>query len=395
MARKQRAGVEDRWHRKVREADGSTRTEQSKDYGRGKRWRARYVDPDGRERSKSFDTKGQAQQWLNTEVTAKVVTGTYTAPEAGRVTVADVYTVWIGAQGHVAPKTLGLRRGSWANRVEPMFGHLAVADVKTTVIRQWVASMSERGDGASSIDAAFGVLRGVMEFAVEDQRIPRNPCKGVKLPKKKPPQRGYLTHAQVALLASKIEHQPEVVRFLAYSGLRFGELSALRVSDFDMLRRRVNVSRSVVEYNGLHWRAPKTNERRSVPFPSALAAELSALMVGKGRDDLVFTDSRGGVLRGNNYRVVYFAAAVKECQKVDPTFPTITPHDLRHTAASLAVSAGANVKAVQRMLGHAKASMTLDTYADLFDCDLDSVADRLDVGLREAAAYPLRTGVGK
>lgn len=59
--------------------------------------------------------------------------------------------------------------------------------------------------------------------------------------------------------------------------------------------------------------------------------------------------------------------------------PKIAPHELRHTAASLAVSAGANVKALQRMLGHAKASQTLDRYADLFDDDLDQVADRLDV----------------
>ena len=56
----------------------------------------------------------------------------------------------------------------------------------------------------------------------------------------------------------------------------------------------------------------------------------------------------------------------------------LTPHELRHTAASLAVSAGANVKAVQRMLGHASAAMTLDTYADLFDDDLNAVSDRLD-----------------
>ena len=69
-----------------------------------------------------------------------------------------------------------------------------------------------------------------------------------------------------------------------------------------------------------------------------------------------------------------------------PEFPTITPHSLRHTAASLAISAGANVKAVQRMLGHAKASMTLDVYADLFDDDLDVVADRLDTAIKSGAA---------
>jgi len=63
--------------------------------------------------------------------------------------------------------------------------------------------------------------------------------------------------------------------------------------------------------------------------------------------------------------------------------PGLTPHELRHTAASLAVSAGANVKAVQRMLGHASAAMTLDRYADLFDDDQDAVADRLD-GIRQS-----------
>lgn len=86
-----------------------------------------------------------------------------------------------------------------------------------------------------------------------------------------------------------------------------------------------------------------------------------------------------------------FGPAGKKCQKADETFPSITPHDLRHTAASLAVSEGANVKAVQRMLGHAKASMTLDVYADLFDEDLDIVADKLDAAIRSAADQ-LRTG---
>jgi integrase len=113
-------------------------------------------------------------------------------------------------------------------------------------------------------------------------------------------------------------------------------------------------------------------------------------MVGKARDDLVFTNLHGAVLRNSHYRQDVFAPAVRTCQKADDAFQSITPHDLRHTAASLAVSAGANVKAVQRMLGHAKASMTLDVYADLFDEDLDGVADRLDAAIK-SAADPLRT----
>jgi integrase len=165
--------------------------------------------------------------------------------------------------------------------------------------------------------AASGDGRGL-----EDNRIARNPCDGVKLPKRQHADRGYLTHAQVAALACTVEYRPEVVRFLAYTGLRWGEMSALRVGDFDMLRRRVNVSRSVTEFNGLVWSTPKSWERRSVPFPASLADELAALMVGKGRDALMFTTTRGDVLRVSNYRKRFFAPAVAACQKADESFPT-------------------------------------------------------------------------
>jgi integrase len=212
-------------------------------------------------------------------------------------------------QGHISPKTAATRRSAWGSRVELHWGDVAVVDVKTSAIKAWVAKMAADEVGAPTIENAFGLLRQVMGAALEDNRIARNPCDGVRLPKRQHADRGYLTHAQVSALADTVDRQPEVVRLLAYTGLRWGEMAALRVCDFDMLRRRVNVSRSVTESGGLQWSTPKTWERRSVPFPASIA---------------------------------------------DETFPTITPHDLRHTAASLAISAGANVKAVQRMLGHTR-----------------------------------------
>ena len=405
--RNRRAGIEDRWTRTVRLPDGTTKTEPSANHGKGSRWRARYVDDEGREHAKGFARKSDAQQWLDTDVTTKFVTGTYVAPAAGRATVGDVYRSWSASQAHIAPKTAQSRRSTWGSRVEEQWGDVAVADVKTAAVRAWVAALVADGVGVPTIENAFGLLRQIMGAAVEDARVPRNPCDGVKLPKRKHADRGYLSHAQVAALAGAVERNPEVVRFLAYTGLRWGEMAALRVQDFDMLRRRVNVSRSVTESGGLVWSTPKTHERRSVPFPAALADELAALMVGRTRDQLVFTDLRGGVLRNSNWRARVFDKAVTAVKAdavaqrakevaatatsatpgtaTTPEFPTITPHDLRHTAASLAVSAGANVKAVQRMLGHAKASMTLDVYADLFDEDLDGVADRLDAAIKSTA----------
>jgi integrase len=393
--RNRRAGVEDRWFKTVRTEDGKTETKPSTRHGIGLRWRARYVDDTGRERSKQFTRKIDAQRWLDNEVTAKLATGTYVDPDAGRVTVAAVYEPWSKAQAHIKARTVAVRQGAWLNRVSPVFGDVPVVDVKPSAVRAWVAKMVADELGVATIENAFGVLRQVLGAAVEDSRIARNPCEGVKLPKRGHADRGYLTHAQVAALAAAVEYLPEVVRFLAYTGLRWGELAALRVQDFDMLRRRVNVSRSVTEYNGLVWSTPKSWERRSVPFPASLADELAALMVGRGRDELVFTSPHGKVLRGTNYRRWVFAAAVAKCQKSDESFPTITPHDLRHSAASLAVSAGANVKAIQRMLGHAKASMTLDVYADLFDDDLDDVAVSLDAAIRSAAAVRLRSRPAK
>src|SRR5690606_18276604 len=97
---------------------------------------------------------------------------------------------------------------------------------------------------------------------------------------------------------------------------------------------------------------------------------------GKSQDEYLFGRGAKPVLLPNSQNG-WFAGAVRRARRIDPDFRRVTPHDLRHTAASLAVSAGANVKALQRMLGHASAAMTLDTYADLFDDDLDYVADAL------------------
>jgi integrase len=388
--RNRRSGVEDRWTKSIRDADGNVQAAPSVNYGKGMRWRARFVDDDGHERAKGFQRKTDAQRWLDAEVTAKLATGTYIEPSAGRVTVSAVYLAWFAAQSHISAKTAASRRSVWNSRVEPQWGDVLVAEVRSSAIRGWVATMVAEGAGTPIIENAFGVLRQILGAAVEDNRVARNPGDGVKLPKRKHADRGYLSHEQVAALASKVERDPEVVRFLAYTGLRWGEMAALRIQDFDMLRRRVNVSRSVTESGGLQWSTPKSWERRSVPFPTALAEELAALMTGKARDDLVFADQRGGVLRNSNWRARVFRPAVERCQAADDTFPSITPHDLRHTAASLAVSVRANVKAVQRMLGHAKASMTLDTYADLFDEDLDEVADRLDAAI-QTTADALRT----
>src|ERR1700739_931336 len=125
MKRNRRAGVEDRWTKTVRDLDGNTRTVPSARHGTGMRWMARYVEDQGREHAKAFSRKADAQAWLDSEVTAKLATGTYVAPKAGLVTVGAVYASWSASQGHISPKTAATRRSVWGSRIKPLWGNVA------------------------------------------------------------------------------------------------------------------------------------------------------------------------------------------------------------------------------------------------------------------------------
>jgi integrase len=398
--RNRRAGVEDRWTKSARDANGVQRTVPSANHGKGKRWRARYVDSNGREVAKGFGRKVDAQNWLN-EVTSRIVTGTYVAPGAGSVTVSELYKRWVGTFGHLKATTKAARESAWLTHVRDVWEATPVCEVQTSAVRTWVNELAAQGSSAPTIETALGVLRMILGLAVEDRRIASNPCNGVKAPRREHSRRAYLTHQQVDDLAAAMARDGLVVRFLAYTGLRYGEMAALAVADFDMLRRRVQVRRSVTEVKGkLEWSTPKCHERRSVPFPRFLTDDLARRMAGKGRDDLVFAAPGGGVLRIATFRTRVFNPAVAKLRGIGedgkPTtdWPRPTMHDLRHTAASLSISAGANVKAVQTMLGHKSAALTLDTYADLFPDDLEAVADALDaavLALRKSTADALRT----
>jgi integrase len=130
----------------------------------------------------------------------------------------------------------------------------------------------------------------------------------------------------------------------------------------------------------------KSGKARTVPLAAFVVDELAATCHGKGRDELIWPSATGGFLPPPGPPASWLSGAVARCQKADKSFPRVTAHDLRHTAASLATHAGANVKVVQRMMGHASAAMTLDVYADLFDDDLTGVADRLDVTVGRLSA---------
>jgi integrase len=350
-------------------------------YGKGKQYRARYVDTSGKEHTRRFQYKADATDWLK-QITRG---GLDIAPSVtGEWTVAQQFSLWI-RKADIAETTRATRQHTWRAHVANKWGDLQVTKVLPSDAKSWVADLVDAGTGVPTIENALGVLRMVLKDAVDDGRLVRNPCDGVNAPRRRHRARPYLTHRQVDQLAMAAgEVDGLVVRLLAYTGLRWGELAALSVGSVDMLRRRLQITKAVAEADGrLDWKSPKDHERRSVPFPAFLADELSKRMLGKGREDLLFSASNGGPLRVSLWRPRVFNVARDSLKG----FPKVTPNDLRHTAASLAVSAGGNVLALARMLGHEDPSLTLRTYADLFDSDLDALADVLDQH-RAAALKP-------
>ncbi|MCQ9386994.1 site-specific integrase [Brevibacterium moorei] len=166
------------------------------------------------------------------------------------------------------------------------------------------------------------------------------------------------------------------------SCLRFSEINGLQVGDIDLKKRRISVVRAWTqdETGVWHLGEPKYGKRRTVPVPAFLVLVLEAQMEEKA-DGARLIKRRNGSDKPLPYPGKangWGEASWLERGLEDANIARLTVHDLRHTAASLAVQVGANVKALSRMLGHADASMTLNVYADLFDSDLDDVAARLD-----------------
>jgi integrase len=196
----------------------------------------------------------------------------------------------------------------------------------------------------------------------------------------------YLTHEQLHRVAVASGRLRTLVLVLGYCGLRLGEATALRVGDVDIAARRIWVRRSVtpVRKTGLVEGPTKNHASRTVPVPVFIARLLETEISDRGPDALLFESARGGgylTPAQARYTFAKATAAVEGCQGV-------RIHDLRHTCASLAISSGANVKVVQKLLGHKTATLTLDRYGHLFPDDLDAVADAFDSAAGDLRAVP-------
>lgn len=341
---------------------------------RPKPWRARYRAPDGRQISKSFRRKVDAERWLLLEE-GDVLAGRWHDPRSGAELFSDYCERWLeGRSPQVAGKTDYNTRVLLRGRIVPAFGDKRLKQVTTTGVRDWQTSLLTEGLSPATVRTYRQILGQVLKQAVADGLLLTNPVEGVSAPTVRPRRQLFLTAEELERLAEAAAEYGPLVWFLGWSGLRFGEAAALRAGNIDAGRRRVRVEESVTEIGGrLEFGPPKTHESRTVIVPGFVIERIAPLLKGKDLGDLVFTAPRGGPLRLGNFRRRVFAPAAAAIGK-----PDLLPHDLRDTAASLAISSGASIKAIQRMLGHAAAAMTLDTYGSLFEEDLRALADRIE-----------------
>jgi len=341
-------------------------------------YRVRYRKPDGKQTDKrGFTTKRDAERWAN-RVEVSKMDGGYVAPSLGRATVGELGPAWLDRQkGHMKPSGFRSYDSAWRNHVLPRWEHTQINRISYSEVQAWVAGLSKR-IGPSMVANTYSVLARILDDAVRDRILASNPARGVKLPKRAPRHNVYLTTGQLDALARESGRYGSLVMLLGVGGLRWGEAAALTVADVDFLRRQVRLHRNAVKVGGtFEVGSLKSNRNRTVVLPAFVMDALAPDAEGRGRDDLLWPSEAGSYLGPPSSTGSWLSGAVARCRKADDTFPRVTAHDLRHTAASLAISAGANPKVVQRMLGHASAAMTLDVYADLFESDLDAVAENV------------------
>lgn len=338
----------------------------------------RYRTPDRRTtRKRGFKTKRDAQAWAD-QLEVDKRQGIYVAPAAGRVTLGEFSREWLESKHKLKPSTRARYRiivdGELAKH-----GRIPLGDITRRWVREWVTDLSV-DLAPASVHKTVGVLRQVLAMAVAESRLAINPVEGVELPTVVAAEQRFITLEQLRTLADAAGKHRVLVYVLGTCGLRFGEASELRWRDVDLDGLRINIARSVTLVDGVfELGTPKGGKGRAVALPAFVADLLTA-----GEPDaLVFPDGKGGYMRGTNVRRRWWSDAVAAAElfprdEKNGSGELVTVfdfklHELRHTSASLAIQAGANIKALQNMLGHESAGLTLDRYGHLYPSDVEAV----------------------
>jgi integrase len=361
------------------------------------KWDVRYRDEGRRQRKKTFDRKIDATRFANT-VEADLLRGDWIDPNRGKETF-DVWAErWLTTLGDKKPKTAESYESIVRKHLLPRFGTWPIVAIEYPTVLTFISELQASGLGAGTIRNIRDVLRLVLQLAVRSGALKSNPVVGVKVAKSRRKEMVFLEPGQIIRLAEEVSRPPQryrrgerrqsgypeyglLVRTAAFTGLRAGELVALRRKAIDLGGKRIHVRESASEAHGvLQIVATKTYENRSVPIPPSLADEIEAHVETLAGEDFVWRSPESGALRYGNWFKRHFKPAV-----LRSNLPHATRfHDLRHSYAAILISKGAHPRSIMERLGHSTITVTLDTYGHLFP-GLEAVLnDELDAAYRTA-----------
>jgi integrase len=284
--------------------------------------------------------------------------------------------------------------------VLPAWRRWRLREIDRLAVQQWIAEKFQRGNGWQVVRNAWVLLSSILETAVEYGYLQANPARGAKFPQKTLGQKpAIIAGADFAkLLAQLGEPHQTMVTLIAMTGLRIGELLAVRWNAVDLIAGTLAVRESLYEGK---FGPPKTQRAmRTIPLgPRAMKAfaDHRARSLRTEPSDLVFGNRKGGPLRESKLLQHVLQPAAKAAG-----LGRVTWHQFRHIHSSLLNDLRVPVKIAQEQLGHASVTTTLNVYTHVVDAShrqaIESVEERLLVDLDSnglesgEAASPLEIG---
>ncbi|KAF3466534.1 tyrosine-type recombinase/integrase [Streptomyces sp. Tu 3180] len=354
------------------------------------RYQARYPGPDGvmRPAPFTFETMADADDWL-AEKQTEIRRGEWRDPEAGAVGFRAYADKWV-EERELAPLTRDLYRYLLDKHLTA-FADLDLDEITAPRVREWRAERL-RITGAKTITAkAYRLLKAIMETAVDDELIPRNPCRIKGAGKEKAAERRIATVAQVDALANAVGMRWRLMVYLgAYGPMRPEELAGLRRRDVDVDTLRVRIRLAEPErMNGRRVQGGTKSEAgtRTVILPAFLRRELRWHLESyaePGPDGLVFVGEKGAPFRRST-----FGRKWRRAREVVGMPEGFRFYDLRHTGHTLSTRSGATLKDTMVRAGQSSEKAAL-IYQHSDDERQEEVAAGLDATVRRARAAAAR-----
>jgi integrase len=341
------------------------------------RYVACYRDPEGRQRSAGTYSSRRAAERAAHREEAKVRDGAWHDHARGQVTFAEyVETVWLPSK-QVETSTLAAYRSYLDKHFIPTFGRRPMGKILPSEIQRWVTTAIEGGLSAASVRKYHTMLGSVFERAQRDQVVTFNPCAHTELPKVIKKRARTLTPVEYETILTALPAQHRLmVETAINTGLRWGELIALKSRHLDLIKRTLTVEETVVEVSiknsptgqrMLTKPYPKDNEPRTMELPPDLVDQLDDWITSRrlGPDDLLFATRDGTPISRNTFRTRVWRPAIK-ASGIDFD---VRVHDLRHAHASWLLAGGSDLKSVMDRMGHAQITTTQKYLHALPDAD--------------------------